>query len=107
MSSVPSLESQFEFILLGLVFPPPGPIQTFLRVLFQIEHVEGAVGIAFDEFIVWAPNHAQISVFAELGILPVGLLLSGRKAGPRADLYLTQWPHLAGPDGPEYAGRGF
>lgn len=32
------------------------------------------------------------------------LSLSGRKAGKLADLWLTQWPHLARPDGPRYAG---
>lgn len=32
------------------------------------------------------------------------LSLSGRKAGKYADLWLTQWPHLALPDGPHFAG---
>jgi hypothetical protein len=32
------------------------------------------------------------------------LSLSGRKIGKHADLWLTQWPHLAGPDGPEFLG---
>lgn len=31
--------------------------------------------------------------------------LSGRLAGPYTDLWLTQWPHLARPDGPYYAGQ--
>jgi len=35
------------------------------------------------------------------------LSMSGRLARRYADLWLTQWPHLAGPDGPEYAGRVF
>lgn len=30
--------------------------------------------------------------------------LSGRKAAKHADLYLTQWPHLAGENGLEYHG---
>ena len=30
--------------------------------------------------------------------------LSGRKIRKHADLWLTQWPHLAGPDGPEFLG---
>lgn len=30
--------------------------------------------------------------------------MSGRRIGPRADLWLTQWPELAGADGPTYAG---
>jgi len=32
------------------------------------------------------------------------LSLSGEKAGRFADLWLTQWPHLARPEGPHYAG---
>lgn len=32
------------------------------------------------------------------------LSLSGRKAGRHADLWLTQWPHLAREDGPQYRG---
>jgi UDP-N-acetylglucosamine:LPS N-acetylglucosamine transferase len=32
------------------------------------------------------------------------LSLSGRKAGPHASLWLTQWAHLAQPDGPHYRG---
>lgn len=30
--------------------------------------------------------------------------LSGRLARPFADLWLTQWPHLARPEGPQYVG---
>jgi UDP-N-acetylglucosamine:LPS N-acetylglucosamine transferase len=32
------------------------------------------------------------------------LSLSGRQAGPHAHLFLTQWPQLAKPEGPHYAG---
>lgn len=32
------------------------------------------------------------------------LSMSGQKAGRYADLWLTQWEHLATPDGPQYAG---
>ncbi len=32
------------------------------------------------------------------------LSMSGRRAGPFADLWLTQWPTLATPGGPRYAG---
>lgn len=32
------------------------------------------------------------------------LSLSGRKAGKHADLWLTQWPHLARPEGPHCHG---
>ncbi len=33
------------------------------------------------------------------------LSLSGRKIGKYADLWLTQWEHLAKPEGPHYAGN--
>jgi len=32
------------------------------------------------------------------------LSLSGRKAGKHANLWLTQWPHLARPEGPQFKG---
>lgn len=32
------------------------------------------------------------------------LSLSGRKIGKYADLWLTQWPHLASPGGPQFLG---
>jgi UDP-N-acetylglucosamine:LPS N-acetylglucosamine transferase len=32
------------------------------------------------------------------------LSLSGQQVGPHADLWLTQWAHLARPDGPRYEG---
>jgi len=32
------------------------------------------------------------------------LSLSGQRAGVHADLWLTQWEHLAGPDGPRFLG---
>lgn len=32
------------------------------------------------------------------------LSLSGKMAGKYADLWLTQWDHLAGPDGPDFRG---
>ena len=32
------------------------------------------------------------------------LSMSGRMAGRHADLWLTQWPHLARPEGPRFAG---
>jgi len=32
------------------------------------------------------------------------LSLAGQRVRPHADLWLTQWPHLAAPDGPRYLG---
>lgn len=39
---------------------------------------------------VWVDSMANVEA----------LSLSGRKIGKHADLWLTQWPHLAGPGGP-------
>jgi hypothetical protein len=33
-----------------------------------------------------------------------GLSLSGSRVGRYADLWLTQWPHLAKAEGPHYGG---
>ncbi|MEM7234346.1 MAG: UDP-N-acetylglucosamine--LPS N-acetylglucosamine transferase [Planctomycetota bacterium] len=33
------------------------------------------------------------------------LSMSGKKAGRFADLWLTQWPHLARPEGPQFRGE--
>ncbi|CAB5122971.1 hypothetical protein D3OALGA1CA_2697 [Olavius algarvensis associated proteobacterium Delta 3] len=33
------------------------------------------------------------------------LSMSGQRIGAYADLWLTQWPHLAKENGPEYAGQ--
>ncbi len=43
---------------------------------------------------VWIDSISQIEA----------LSMSGRHAGKVADLWLTQWPHLAQPGGPEYSG---
>jgi UDP-N-acetylglucosamine:LPS N-acetylglucosamine transferase len=43
---------------------------------------------------IWLDSMANVSE----------LSLSGAKVGRYADLWLTQWPHLAGPRGPYYAG---
>jgi UDP-N-acetylglucosamine:LPS N-acetylglucosamine transferase len=60
-----------------------------------------------------APGYAAIRLGRWLGARTVWLdsmanvdelSMSGRIVGPYADLWLTQWSHLAGPDGPEFAG---
>jgi Oligosaccharide biosynthesis protein Alg14 like len=43
---------------------------------------------------IWVDSIANIDV----------LSMSGQKAGRYADLWLTQWPELASPNGPEYRG---
>jgi UDP-N-acetylglucosamine:LPS N-acetylglucosamine transferase len=60
-----------------------------------------------------APGYMAIRLGKWLGartvwldsIANVGTLsLSGKKIGPHADLWLTQWPHLACPAGPQFRG---
>jgi hypothetical protein len=48
----------------------------------------------FGSRTVWIDSISQIEA----------LSMSGRYAGRVADLWLTQWPHLATPEGPEYSG---
>lgn len=60
-----------------------------------------------------APGYFAIRVGALMGARTIWvdsianvdeLSLSGRKAGRHADLWLTQWQHLAEPGGPDYRG---
>ena len=48
----------------------------------------------FGSRTVWIDSISQIEA----------LSMSGRLAGKVADLWLTQWPHLASPQGPQYSG---
>ncbi len=43
---------------------------------------------------IWLDSIANVEVMS----------LSGGKVGRHADLWLTQWPHLARPEGPRYLG---
>jgi UDP-N-acetylglucosamine:LPS N-acetylglucosamine transferase len=43
---------------------------------------------------VWIDSIANVEV----------LSMSGRKIGKHVDLWLTQWPHLARPEGPHFCG---
>lgn len=52
------------------------------------------LGKALGATTVWVDSMANVEE----------LSLSGMKAGPYADLWLTQWPHLARPHGPFFAG---
>jgi UDP-N-acetylglucosamine:LPS N-acetylglucosamine transferase len=52
-------------------------------------------GKLFGARTIWVDTLADVS----------GLSMSGRMAGQHADLWLTQWPEVAQPDGPEYAGQ--
>lgn len=58
----------------------------------------GFLGIFFGKKIgaktIWLDSIANVEV----------LSLSGQKAGAYADLWLTQWEHLAVSDGPQYMG---
>jgi hypothetical protein len=60
-----------------------------------------------------APGYAAIRVGKLIGAKTIWvdsmanaekLSLSGRRVGAHADLWLTQWPHLAEPQGPYYEG---
>jgi UDP-N-acetylglucosamine:LPS N-acetylglucosamine transferase len=52
-------------------------------------------GKIFGARTIWVDTLADVS----------GLSMSGKMAGEHADLWLTQWPEVAQPDGPEYAGQ--
>jgi UDP-N-acetylglucosamine:LPS N-acetylglucosamine transferase len=60
-----------------------------------------------------APGYATLRLAKYLGSRTVwidsisqieALSMSGQLAGKVADLWLTQWPHLAKPEGPEFSG---
>lgn len=44
---------------------------------------------------IWLDSLANVETLSQAGTM----------AGPHADLWLTQWPDLAGDPGPEYAGK--
>lgn len=61
-----------------------------------------------------APGYAAIRIGRLLGARTIWLdsianveeiSMSGQQAGRYADLWLTQWPHLARPEGPHYRGQ--
>jgi exopolysaccharide biosynthesis glucuronosyltransferase PssD len=58
----------------------------------------GYIGIRLGKFVgartIWVDSIANVEK----------LSLSGRHVGRHADLWLTQWPHLARPEGPQYFG---
>lgn len=53
------------------------------------------IGRMFGARTIWLDSLANVDE----------LSMSGRLAGPFADMWLTQWPHLARPEGPSFAGR--
>lgn len=86
----------------------------------------GLVVLAFQLFriILWRRPHIVVSTGAAPGYLALRLgrlfgaktvwidslanveelSLSGRRIGPYADVWLTQWEHLSRPDGPRFIG---
>lgn len=52
------------------------------------------IGKLFGARTIWVDSIANVDA----------LSLSGQHIRRHADLWLTQWPHLAGPDGPQYLG---
>ena len=80
-------------------------LQMFLVVLRERPHVVISTGAA--------PGYMALRLGRLLGARTIWidsfanvdqLSLAGRLAGPHADLWLTQWAHLAKPDGPEFIG---
>jgi UDP-N-acetylglucosamine:LPS N-acetylglucosamine transferase len=80
-------------------------IQVFLVVLRERPHVVISTGAApgymalrfgrlFGARTIWVDSFANVDQ----------LSMAGRLAGPHADLWLTQWAHLAKPGGPEFIG---
>jgi UDP-N-acetylglucosamine:LPS N-acetylglucosamine transferase len=67
-------------------------------VVFTTGAAPGAVALVIGRILgartIWLDSIANIEELSG----------SGRMVRRFADLWLTQWPHLAGPEGPEYAG---
>lgn len=55
------------------------------------------LGQLFGAHIAWIDSMANVEEVS----------MSGRMIGPRSDLWLTQWPHLAKDNGPKYMGAVF
>lgn len=70
-------------------------------VVFSTGAAAGCFALIFGRLLgartIWLDSIANVN----------RLSLSGRLARPFAELWLTQWPHLARETGPEYAGRVF
>lgn len=68
------------------------------EVVISTGAAPGYFAIVFGHFLgartIWIDSIANVEE----------LSLSGRLAGKYADLWLTQWPHLARTEGPQYAG---
>lgn len=80
-------------------------LSIFLRVRPQVVVSTGAapgclaifLGRVFGARTIWLDSIANVDEVS----------MSGRLVRRAAGLWLTQWPHLATEDGPEYAGRVF
>lgn len=68
-------------------------------VVISTGALPGFVGILLAKAIgkktIWIDSIANVEM----------LSMSGRRIGRFADLWLTQWPHLAKDDGPYYSGQ--
>lgn len=95
---------------------PEGNQWNKLRVLKQAAHVLTIVLRTRPDVVIStgaAPGYFAIRFGRMLGARTVWLdsianaeelTLSGRMAGRHCDLWLTQWEHLAAPDGPQFKG---
>lgn len=87
---------------LGLVRAAFGILCLMMRerpdVVVSTGAAPGYLGIMFGRWLgartIWLDSVANAEE----------LSLSGQKAGKVADLWLTQWPHLAGASGPQFKG---
>lgn len=87
---------------LGLLFMALRQVLIFLRerpdVVISTGAAPGYFALRIGKFLgartIWVDSIANAEE----------LSLSGRKVSKHADLWLTQWPHLAKPDGPYFMG---
>jgi hypothetical protein len=83
------------FMALGLVL---AMIRERPQVVISTGAAPGYVALRLGKLLgartIWVDSIANVDE----------LSLSGQKIGKHADLWLTQWPHLAGPGGPFFMG---
>ena len=103
-------ESEFRVVTDANRWNKLALLRSLLDVVLLIRREKPSVVISTGA----APGYFAVRVARLLGIRSVWvdsvanveeLSLSGQKAGKCADLWLTQWPHLAGDNGPRCFGN--
>lgn len=80
-------------------------LQVGLVLLFDDPDIVISTGAAPGYFaMLWGKLLGARTIWVDSMANANELSLSGKKAGRFADLWLTQWPHLARPKGPKYKG---